>query len=246
MKWLAFAVLSLCACSAPARFVRGGLEIRTFAHDSTNVHLVMQDGNAFLFDSGYEKNAPQLEADVRAAGVDPAKLKAVIVSHGHADHAGGARYFHTRFGVPVVVGMGDEGMFTAGRNEKLCPTGLIANLRARKDQDATYTGSTSDVLVNGALDLKELTGIDAKATLLPGHTSGSLVVTVGDVVLVGDLLRGGIVGSSAETHFFMCDLEDNQRGVMKLLTELAPAAQLVFVGHFGPVTPEAVRAHFVR
>jgi len=69
-------------------------------------------------------------------------------------------------------------------------------------------------------------------------------VTVGDVVLVGDLLRGGIIGSGAETHFFMCDLEGNRRDVKRVFTQLAPEAQVVFVGHFGPVTPDAVRAHF--
>jgi hydroxyacylglutathione hydrolase len=242
--FLLTSLLLLAACAAPSKFARTGFEVHTFTHDSTNAHLVVQDGNAFLFDSGYEKNAEALAADVRAAGIEPAKLKAIIVSHGHADHAGGARYFHQTFGTPVIVGNGDEGMFSSGKNEPLCPVGFIAGLRHKGDEGATYTGSTADVLVDESLDLKELTGVDAKVTRLPGHTKGSLIITVGDVVLVGDLLRGGIVGSGAETHFFMCDLEANKRDIKRVLTELSPSAQLVFVGHFGPVTPAAVREHF--
>lgn len=242
--WLVLLVLG-AGCATVSRVERpGGLEIITLTHDNANVHVVKQGGAAFLFDSGYEKNAGLLEADLRALGIDPATLKAVVVSHAHADHAGGARFFHTHFGVPVVLGAGDEAMFAAGENEPLCPQGLIANLRRRGDQAGHYTGSTADVVVSGTLDLKELTGIDAKAVLVPGHTKGSVVVVVGDVVLVGDLLRGSLVGSGAATHFFMCDLEDNRRNVARVMNELAPGAAQVFPGHFGPVTPQSVREHF--
>jgi glyoxylase-like metal-dependent hydrolase (beta-lactamase superfamily II) len=237
-------VLALVGCAAPARFARAGFEVHTFTHDATNAHLVVKDGAAFLFDSGYEKNGALLEADVRAAGVDPAKLKAIVVSHAHADHAGAARHFHQHFGVPVVVGEGDQGMYGSGKNEPLCPTGLIGNLRRRGDEGATYTGSAADVLVTDSLDLQAMTGIEAKVTRVPGHTGGSLIITLGDVALVGDLLRGSIVGSGAATHFYQCDEELNRRNVARVLKELAPGAQLFFVGHFGPVTREAVQEHF--
>jgi hydroxyacylglutathione hydrolase len=239
-------LLLLVGCAAQTKFTRAGLEVHTFNHDSTNVHLVVKDGAAFLFDTGYEKNAALLEADVRAAGVDPAKLKAIIVSHAHADHAGAGLSFHQRFGVPVIVGEGDQGMYSTGKNEPLCPTGLIGNLRHKDDETATYSPSAPDTIVADTLDLKELTGIDAKVIHLAGHTSGSVIVTVGDVALVGDLFRGSIVGSGAETHFYQCDLELNRANVNRVLKDLAPAAQLFFVGHFGPVTREAVSEHFGR
>lgn len=234
----------MVGCAAPARFVRQGFEVHTFTHGSANAHLVVKDGAAFLFDTGYEKNAALLEEDLRAAGFDPSKLKAVVVSHGHADHAGGGLHFHQRFGVPVIIGEGDQGMYTSGKNEPLCPTGLIGNLRHREDESATYSPSAPDTIVADTLDLKELTGIDAKVIHLPGHTSGSVIVLVGDVALVGDLFRGSIVGSGAETHFYQCDLELSRKNVAKLLNELAPNAQLFFVGHFGPVSREAVAEHF--
>lgn len=235
-------------CTAASRVTRpGGLEIVTIAFESTNAHLVVQDGKAVLFDSGYETNAPKLEAALREAGIDPAtQLKAIVVSHGHADHAGGARHFQTMFKVPVIVGSGDEAMFASGKNEPLCPVGLIANLRVKQDQEATYTGGTPEVIVKDSLSLRELTGLDAKVTLLPGHTRGSIILTVGDIALVGDLLRGDIVGFGAETHFFMCDLEGNKRDIDRVLSELAPRAKVIFVGHFGPVSPQDVRQHFSR
>ena len=240
-------LLALTGCSAATRATRSdGLEIVTITFDSTNAHLVVQNGNAVLVDSGYETNAAKLEAEVRRAGVDPAtQLKAVIVTHGHADHAGGARHFQQQLHVPVFVGQGDETMFATGKNEPLCPVGFIAKTRHQQDEGATYTGATADTLVEDVVDLRASTGVDAKVLRLAGHTRGSLIVTAGDVALVGDLFRGSIVGSGAETHFFMCDVDDNRRTVARVLTELAPNAKVYFVGHFGPVSAEAVRAHFV-
>jgi hypothetical protein len=60
---------------------------------------------------------------------------------------------------------------------------------------------------------------------------------------VGDLFRGAVVGSSAEIHFFMRDLEDNRRDIQALL-ERARAAATFFTGHFGLVSREAVEEGF--
>jgi hypothetical protein len=69
-------------------------------------------------------------------------------------------------------------------------------------------------------------------------------VLLPDTAVVGDLLRGAIVGSSAERHFYMCDLADNDRDIRHLLTDLAPKAKWFFAGHFGPVDRQAVQERF--
>ena len=62
--------------------------------------------------------------------------------------------------------------------------------------------------------------------------------------LVGDLFRGAIAGSSAELHFYMCDLAGNRRDVRAVLERIAPSATVFFPGHFGPVSREAVAEKF--
>lgn len=238
--------LGALGCSTYAHVKRGGVDVHTFGIDGTNAHLVAKGGATILVDSGYEKNAEALDRQIRAAGFDPAKLKAIILTHGHADHAGGALHFQQAYGTRVLAGTGDRRMLAAGANERLCPTGFLGQVRKDEDQAATFTTTAADPWIEAPTPLGPLTGIEGVVAPLPGHTDGSLVVMVGEAVFAGDLFRGSIVGSSAATHFYMCDLAQNRRSIDTLLHTLAPQGQTFFVGHFGPVSRGAVASHFDR
>ena len=222
------------------------MSVHTFTADNTNVHVVAQGRSLVMIDSGYERGAAALDAAMRAEGLDPADLRAVIVTHGHADHAGGARYFQQRYGARVVAGSGDRGMLSTGRNERLCPTGLIARLRVSTDRSAIYTPTTPAVAVGDVTSLAPITGVDGQVIPLPSHTPGSLVVVIGGAAFVGDLFRGEIVGSGATEHFYMCDLAANRADVQRLLRDAAFGATVFFPGHFGPVERADVLDAFGR
>jgi hydroxyacylglutathione hydrolase len=236
-------VLVLCGCASTThREERGAnVEITTLRENYNNVHLVRVGGAAVLIDAGLEADAEAVEERLREAGVDPAKLKAVIITHGHADHAGGAGYLHRRYGVPIIAGKGDEPLLAAGRNDTLCPTDSTARDRLEEDQHASYKPITAQLLVDHVMELEPLGGIKGQIVPIAGHTAGSLVVVVGDAIFVGDLFRGAIVGSGAAPHFYMCDLDDNRADIRLLLTEHPEAAQF-YTGHFGPVSREEVEA----
>jgi glyoxylase-like metal-dependent hydrolase (beta-lactamase superfamily II) len=234
-----------CATSHTTRSLADGVTVHTFRRDYTNAHVVSNGRDFFMVDSGLEANAPALERDLRASGFDPSRMRAIVLSHGHADHAGGAAYFRRRFGTRVIAGRGDEAMLRSGHNERLCPTNDDARARFASDQGATFTPIAPDVTVDAERSLLDVTGIPARVMPLPGHTEGSLVVTVGDGVFVGDLLRGDAIWPTAEVHFYMCDLEDNRRDVQTVLDQVPRAAQW-FPGHFGPLSRDAVRARFSR
>lgn len=226
----------VAGCGTAHRVTRAGaLTVHTFTRDSTHAYVLAQGRSLVMVDSGYERNAAALDEAMRDEGLDPAELRAVVITHGHADHAGGARYFQQRYGTRVVAGRGDEGMLSTGRNEPICPTGLIARIRRSGDEGAIYTPTRVDTWVESRTPLAPFSGVDATVIALPGHTRGSVVVVTGEAAFVGDLFRGSIVGSSATTHFYMCDLDDNRADIRRLLGELAPRATVFFPGHFGPV-----------
>jgi hydroxyacylglutathione hydrolase len=235
-------LLPACATSRTVTQV-DGLEVVTLRRDYTNVHVVgLPDGGLLLVDSGLERNEGALEEDLRAAGLDPARVRLVVLTHGHADHAGGAARLRQRSGAMVVAGAADAPQLAEGRNDTLCPTGPDARARLTADQEERFAGYAADVEVKAALPLGPLAGLEGEVRPLPGHTPGSLVVRVGRALFVGDLLRGALLGGGAEVHFYQCDLEENRAAVQRLLTE-APGARW-FPGHFGPLEEGAVRATF--
>lgn len=50
-----------------------------------------------------EQAADILVPELRSLGVDPARIKYVVVAHGHADHFGGAQYLADRYGARVLM-----------------------------------------------------------------------------------------------------------------------------------------------
>jgi len=224
----------------------GPVTVHTITHDHANVHVVVEEDRAFAVDSGTSPMAPELEDDLVALGIPPAKLKAFVLTHGHYDHAGGARYFQRKYKTPIVAGRADVPMMGRGTNDPICPVGFLARSRHAYDSAQTFDPVVPDVVIERRASLLELTGVHAVVVPLPSHTEGSLAVVAGRAALVGDLFRGGIAGAGAEVHFYMCDVAKNRGFIHGFLAGEAREATLFFPGHFGPVSRDEVIERFVE
>jgi metallo-beta-lactamase class B len=99
-----------------------------------------------------------LVPSLKKVGLDPARIKYIILGHGHNDHTGGAAYLQKMYGARVLMGAPDWDM-------------VAKNERPDRPQP------TRDMVVT---DGQKLTLGDTTVTvaLTPGHTPGTLAILV--------------------------------------------------------------------
>lgn len=134
--------------------------------DGTVVYAITApNGNITLIDAGY---ADQVETvlipQMQKLGLDPAKVKNIIVTHGHADHFGGSRYFQDKYFTHIwmsrpdwdLIELAAENAKAAGKKQAVAPP---------KDDLVADEGRPMD-----------LDGMKFTVVLVPGHTPGSIAV----------------------------------------------------------------------
>ena len=101
-----------------------------------------------IFDYSVED---EVVGGMKKLGLDPAKIKYAIVSHGHSDHSGGAKYLQDRFQAKVLLSAADWDLLDRSNGSK-----------PKRDMVAT--------------DGQKLTLGDTTLTmyLTPGHTLGTI------------------------------------------------------------------------
>lgn len=101
-----------------------------------------------IFDYSVED---EVVGGLKKLGLDPATIKYAIVSHGHFDHSGGAKYLQDHFGTRIILSPADWDLLERG-----------TQTRPKRDLVAT--------------DGQKLTLGDATLTLYltPGHTLGTI------------------------------------------------------------------------
>ncbi|GAB4177271.1 MAG: MBL fold metallo-hydrolase [Terrimicrobiaceae bacterium] len=98
---------------------------------SGNSSLVISSSSVILVDAGL--SSKKLESRMADAGVDPLSLSGILLTHEHADHAGGLKVFLSRWRVPLYCNaetaraLGGSGAFP-GAEFRLFETGASFSL----------------------------------------------------------------------------------------------------------------------
>ncbi|MCB9758351.1 MAG: MBL fold metallo-hydrolase [Alphaproteobacteria bacterium] len=201
------------------------------------VFALVGDDGVVLVDTHDPGGAARVLERLERRGVDADRITAVLLTHGHQDHAGSAAELTTALGVPLIAGEGDRDMLAAGQCEPV-PTGARGRVISRT-LTYTFPPTDIDVPVTDTLSL-EPWGVAGEARVVGGHTAGSLVITLDDgEVLVGDLVRGHLLRRRAPTlHFFQDDAAVAHAALAELLA--AQEVTVVWPSHGGPMRPARV------
>jgi metallo-beta-lactamase class B len=123
--------------------------------------------------------ANQVESDLLPGfaklGLDPARVRTILVAHGHADHFGGAAYFQQTFGSQVYVSTADWTLMETsprGRGSGAPPPLESARGAVSVSRTAAAPPTRDGELRDG--DSVTLGTISVRAVAVPGHTPGSM------------------------------------------------------------------------
>ena len=126
----------------------------TFIHASllgVGTSYIIKDQGVIMIDSGEPKKGRVFLDDLEAVGITPSEIQLIILTHGHADHAGSAAALREKTGVKVVVHRLDADKLRKGLQGDLHPlrfVGRVLKLLFGRDKFSRYPSLEPDILID--------------------------------------------------------------------------------------------------
>jgi glyoxylase-like metal-dependent hydrolase (beta-lactamase superfamily II) len=149
-------------------------------------YVIETSDGLVLIDTGLDRDASHLKQQMTSLGLDWRRVRAILLTHVHGDHSGGAQHLRTATGAKVYAGKGDAAVLRAGQpREAFFSTFLMP-------AEVSPVPTSVDVELN---DEQVITvgEVRFRALATPGHTPGSMcylmerdgqnVLFSGDVIL---------------------------------------------------------------
>jgi glyoxylase-like metal-dependent hydrolase (beta-lactamase superfamily II) len=205
----------------------GGADIT----DSRDCAVYLLDlGDLVLIDAGAGPSYDKIVRNIERLGLKPAQVKAVILTHCHIDHVGGAPQFRDDFGAQIImhqldaeaVEQGNDRMTAASWYNLSFPP-MPVDIKLTKEEERLRFGDQEVISLH-----------------TPGHTPGSLSIYLdrgGKRILFGQDIHGPF------SEEFGSDLAAWRRSMEKLLSL---EADILCEGHFGVYQPKGNVAEYIR
>ena len=206
------------------RGVRGG-----------NVFLLEEPQALTLIDAGLPGSADRILSYIRSIGREPQELRAIVITHSHPDHAGGAAKLRERTGAQVWAHRADT-VQGATAHPLVRFWGAPGPLGAW-----LFPKVTVDRVLEGSETLPVLGGLRVLHT--SGHTPGSICLLLEryQALFTGDMVIGNGLRLSRSLFFPGSNAQDYWHSLRRLA---AMAFQVVLTGHGPPCLQEgSLRLH---
>ena len=196
---------------APAtELAPGVVRIPTLGAASINSYaFVEDDGSVTLVDCGLKRAPARIVAGLRAIGRHPGDVRRIVLTHAHADHAGGAADLAARTGAPVAAHETDAEYVERGEIPPYDPSLRAGRLMTRLSRGGFPPVAVGERLTDGQV-LDVAGGLRVVAT--PGHTPGhiSLLHEPTATLITGDAVINQL-GLRYSFRFSCTDFRRNDR-----------------------------------
>ncbi|MEU7073411.1 MBL fold metallo-hydrolase [Streptomyces narbonensis] len=187
-----------------------------------------------LIDAGWVSLADETTRAIRAAGLDPDRLRRIVLTHCHGDHVGGAQELADRHGAEILAHSLDAPVI---RGEAPVPEPDLLDWELPLWEHGLTVPTAPATRVDREVEDGEELGFGDGAVVVhtPGHTPGSLAVHLPSH---GVLFTGDTVASVQGVTFGVFHVDrDQAMDSMRRLAKLAPS--VLCCGHGAPVTEDA-------
>jgi glyoxylase-like metal-dependent hydrolase (beta-lactamase superfamily II) len=196
-----------------------------------NAGLIVQDGRAVLVDTGLDRDtAKKILRHVESLKVT---LAAVVITHAHADHCGGAATIRARTGAPVYAPNFEADVVA---NPLWEPLYLYSGALPPAELRHKFT-LAEPCPVDGILGVgeQELGGVQLTVIPAPGHSPNQVMVAGGGACFVAD---GCFAPEVLHKHGipFYVDLDQTVASLEALA--VLDGAYATFVPGHGPAVPQ--------
>lgn len=153
---------------------------------NVNCYIVTNGVSGILIDTGM---SGYLDTVIEAC--KPYKIKLIVLTHAHLDHAENTAALSETLGVPIAMHKDDMDLIQSLNNQSITATTFLGKIILSATNIVSkrkMKGFSPFVLLKDGDDLSGY-GITAKIIGLPGHTKGSIGIDIEEkAVIVGDAL----------------------------------------------------------